>query len=117
LGKKTTISIPFSILENNFLMKAFLRGFFATDNCINSFMANKRSIYSRIELCNVSESLMKQIHQTLIHLGFRTSIWRTNKNHPKWNIAFYISKNGFSQMQKWHDKIGFITPKHERKYS
>jgi intein/homing endonuclease len=115
LGKKTNIEIPLEILNNISFVKAFLRGFFATDGSLNTFMANKTKIYPRVELCNVSQPLMKQIYKILLLLGFRVSIWETHRNHPKWNMALRISMNGFPQLKKWSSEIGFINPKHRRK--
>ncbi|HYD03173.1 MAG TPA: LAGLIDADG family homing endonuclease [Alphaproteobacteria bacterium] len=115
LGKKTNIKIPEIILRNDLFMKAFLRGFMATDGSINTFIANKRKIYPRLELTNVSQELMMQINVSLKNFGFRTSTWTTSFNYPKWNKSTRISLNGYEQIIKWDKEIGFINAKHSDK--
>jgi len=116
LGKKTNISIPEIILTNDFLLKAFIRGFMATDGSVNTFMANKRTVYPRIQLTNVSQELMKQIGLALKRFGFRVTIWTTDYSYYGWNKSHRISINGQDQLRKWHGEIGFINPKQEKKY-
>ncbi len=115
LGKKEKIEIPAIILKKDNLKKAFLRGFVDTDGSINTFLANKKSIYPRIEMCNISKKLMNQINKILKETGFRTSIWTINKNHPGWNEGLRLTINGFQMLNKWKEEIGFNNPKHIKK--
>jgi len=114
-GKKSNIIIPQQILEKEDLKKSFLKGFIDTDGGVNTFLANKNKIYPRIEMCNISKELMYQINSMLHEFGFRTSIWRINKNKPNWNEGLRITINGFEMVKKWVDEIGFSNPKHIKK--
>jgi len=116
LGRKDNIAIPEIILNTDSLLKAFLRGFMATDGSVNQFMANKKTTYPRIQLSNVSLELMKQIDVALRRFGFRVTVWTTSCNYPRWNKSNRISINGYNQLRKWHDEIGFINLKQEKKY-
>ena len=115
MGKKDNINIPSQILEEKNLRKAFLRGFVDTDGGINTFLANKRKVYPRIEMCNVSKNLMKSINTILREFGFRTSTWVTNSNKEKWNEVSRLSINGFGMLKKWKEEIGFSNPKNIKK--
>jgi hypothetical protein len=116
-GKKDKISIPEHILNDDSFLKAFIRGFMATDGSVNNFLANKKTTYPRIQLSNVSVKLMKQLYVILKKFGFRVTVWISSHNYPRWNKSNRISINGYNQLKKWHDEIGFINPKQERKYS
>jgi flagellar protein FlaI len=116
LGKKDNISIPEVILNDDLLLKSFIRGFMATDGSVNKFMANKKTTYPRIQLSNVSEKLMKQISKTLKRFGFRVTVWIADYSYYGWNKSYRISINGQNQLRKWHDEIGFINPKQEKTY-
>lgn len=116
LGKKDNISIPEIILNDDSLLKAFIRGFMATDGSVNTFMANKRTIYPRIQLSNVSEKLMKQIASALKRFDFQVTVWSFDYKDYGWNKSYRISLNGHIQLKKWHDEIGFINPKQEKRY-
>jgi len=115
-GKKDNIFIPESILNDDLLLKAFIRGFMATDGSVTTFIANKRRLYPRIQLTNVSELLMSQVTKALKKFGFKVTVWVCSYNYPQWNKSHRISINGQIQLKKWHDEIGFINPKQERKY-
>lgn len=115
LGKKNNIEIPKQIINNKNYQKAFLRGFISTDGSINTFLANKKDIYPRIEMCNVSKNLMNQINRILKNFGFKTSAWLINKNHPSWQEDIRLTVNGFKMLKKWNDLIGFNNPKQIRK--
>ncbi len=115
MGKKDKINIPSQILEKQSFRKDFLRGFIDTDGGINTFLANKRKVYPRIEMCNVSENLMKEINQILKDLGFRTSTWVTKSKKARWNDLSRLSINGFEMLKKWKDEIGFSNPKNIKK--
>ena len=98
-------------------MRAFIRGFFATDGSLNTFLANKKTIYPRIEMCNVSKKLIMQINDFLVQSGFRTSTWVINKNKKTWNEGLRLTITGFEMLKKWQDEIGFVNPKQIRKAS
>ncbi len=115
MGKKDKIQIPTQILKKDKLKKAFLRGFVDTDGGINTFLANKKTIYPRIELCNVSKKLMKQVNIILHEWDFRTSIWIVNRNKPNWNENLRMTINGFPMLKKWSKEIGFHNPKNIQK--
>ncbi|MGV8169704.1 MAG: LAGLIDADG family homing endonuclease [Candidatus Nanoarchaeia archaeon] len=115
LGSKETITIPKQILDNKQFTTAFLRGFFSTDGSINSFLANKKTIYPRLEMCNISIELMQQINHILKNRGFRTSIWRINKNKGNWKEGLRLAVTGYEMLDKWNKEIGFINPKQRRK--
>lgn len=115
LGKKSSIKIPIQILKKENLRKAFLRGFVSTDGSVNTFLANKRKVYPRIEMCNVSKELMNQINKILTELGFKTSMWTINKNKPGWREGLRLTVNGFGMLEKWNNEIGFNNPKQTKK--
>jgi DNA-binding transcriptional regulator WhiA len=115
LGNKKSIIIPKQIIEDDSLTKSFLRGFFSTDGSINTFLANKKSIYPRLEMCNVSIDLMHQIQEILKRKGFRTSMWKINRNKANWNEGLRLAMTGYEMLYKWNKEIGFINPKHSKK--
>ena len=115
LGKKDNITIPSIILQKQRLKKAFLRGFIDTDGSIDTFLANKKKVYPRIEMRNVSKKLMEQINNILKEMGFKTSIWTINKKNPRWNEGLRLTVNGFDMLRKWDRIIGFNNPKHIKK--
>ena len=114
MGKKFDIDIPNQFMKGPCLIKAFLRGFVDTDGSINTYLANKKKIYPRIEMTNISKKLMNHINHILKSMGFRTSIWTVNKN-PRWNEALRLMINGFEMLRKWDKEIGFNNPKHIKK--
>ena len=115
LGKKNNIEIPKQILNKDCYKKAFLKGFIGTDGSVNTFLANKKKVYPRVEMCNVSKNLMSQINGILKSFGFRTSTWLIHRNHPRWQEEIRLTVNGFKMLKKWNDLIGFNNPKQIRK--
>jgi len=114
-GKKSHIEIPSAILKRTDLMKAFIKGFVDTDGGINTFLANQKKVYPRIEMCNTSIELVNQINRSLLDLGFKTSIWTVNHNKPGWRTALRLTVNGFHMLKKWKKEIGFSNPKNIEK--
>ena len=115
LGKKSLIEVPESIRYCPRLFKAFLRGFVDTDGGINTFLANKKDVYPRIELSNVSYDLMLQVYVFLKELGFRVAFWNVDANVANWRAYSRMSINGFEMLAKWKKEIGFHNPKNIRK--
>ncbi len=114
LGKKIGVCIPNQILKEEKLVKSFLRGFVDTDGCITCFMANKKTVYPRIQMSNISIKLMNQIYLCLKKMGFRVSKWKIIYRE-EWNDAVIISINGYEMVRKWKKEIGFSNPKHLKK--
>jgi intein/homing endonuclease len=115
LGSKNSIQIPTCIRSDEQLMKAFLRGFVSTDGSVNTFVANKKTFYPRIEMGNVSKQLILQIQAFLVSNGYRTSIYRINKDSLTWNDGLRVTLNGFAMLKKWREEIGFPNPKQDHK--
>lgn len=115
LGKKHCIKIPKQILDNKKFENAFLRGFVSTDGSLNTFLANKKTVYPRIEMSNISIELMKQINRILIRKGFRTSFWIVKKKFANWNKVARLNLHSYKMVKKWDEEIGFNNPKQTEK--
>ena len=77
-------------------------------------MANKKTVYPRIQMSNISIKLMNQIYLCLKKMGFRVSKWKIIYRE-EWNDAVIISINGYEMVRKWKKEIGFSNPKHLKK--
>jgi len=45
-----------------------------------------------------------------------SAVWSFDYKDYGWNKSYRISLNGHTQLRKWHDEIGFINSKQEKKY-
>lgn len=114
LGKKTNISIPKPIKENEDLMKSFLKGLFDTDGSLTLWRTNNK-LYPRIYFSNVSKKLVEQVKEFLTKQGFKATYWQTKYKQKNWNDSHRISINGEKMLVKWLREIGFNNQKHLRK--
>ncbi len=78
VGKKTmTVSVPSSVMQGSPRIKAaFLRGLFATDDCVNLSRKNGGAcLYPRIQFATVSQELFAQVSVLLDELNIRHYSW------------------------------------------
>lgn len=115
IGKKgTELSIPH--VFNNKNMKHIIQGYFATDGCL-VITNNNGIIYPRIELSSISKPLLSQVMIYLKYIGMKGNLYISHKYPSKaWNTLYRIQFNGRTNLQIFIDKIGFINPKHTKKY-
>lgn len=115
LGKKTHIHIPQSIVDDQALAKAFLRGLFDTDGSI--YIENKRDKpYPRASITCVSRPLQEQIVAMLTKLGFRWSCYLHQRKEPTWNDVYTITVRGHEMVERWFFEISPQNPKHRKRF-
>jgi DNA-binding transcriptional regulator WhiA len=115
LGKKVNISIPQSLVKNNKLAIACVRGVFDTDGCI--YIENKKGKpYPRIEIATTSEILAKQMKEIVNRNGIKCSLWKETYNNKKWKPKFMISIKGYNNFKLWYEVFGSSHPKNKEKF-
>jgi hypothetical protein len=105
-GKKTTITIPDLIKQNQTLFKACLKGIADTDFSV-SFKKNKRGIYNepRLELFSRSKLLVEEIHAFLLSLHFTVNVeYTTRRGYIENRLRLF----GKTNLEKWIHEIGFL---------
>ncbi|MFH1376766.1 MAG: LAGLIDADG family homing endonuclease [Candidatus Woesearchaeota archaeon] len=116
LGKKENINIPHWIKKNEQYQKACLRGIFDTDGTL--YIEKKyNKPYPRIQISSISQNLIKDIHEILVNLDFKVSLWKENFRNKNWKTRHVIALRGYKQVQKWMDEIGTNNPKNLEKYN
>lgn len=119
IGKKgVRIFIPYKFYKEN-LLKYVIAGFMATDGSL-VLTKNPNKYYPRIEGNGISELLIKQIQEYFLKIGMNGSFYlakRKNFNlpykvHPQYRFQF----NGKNNLLLFNKKIGFVNPKHQKKF-
>lgn len=99
--KHNNQSIPFWILKNDDYLKAFIRGLIDTDGCI--YYISKTNKNLRISFTSYIPSLMRDVRNSLLKLGFHPSEVIRGKD---------ISISRKEDTQKFIKEIGFSNNKH-----
>ncbi|MCJ7805827.1 hypothetical protein MUP46_04280 [Patescibacteria group bacterium] len=97
--------IPLKIFS---LRKAYLAevlcGLFMTDGTVNKIKAT-------VEFCNISETMVKQIHYLLLATGIHSRVWKQENNsrgkHPLW----ILSINGIDKLKEYGKLVTLIGEK------
>ncbi|MFH1445726.1 MAG: LAGLIDADG family homing endonuclease [Nanoarchaeota archaeon] len=118
IGKKKNIKI-----SKHFPKKVWnhiISGFFATDGSL-VLTNNNGTLYPRIEIQNNSKIILEQIKKFLISKGMTVNVYRTIKinsfsEKKEKYVNYRLQSNGYNNLIKFRDVIGFINPKHEEKF-
>lgn len=106
--KVYTVKIPDEIMNNMEKLIYTLRGIFDTDGCIYT---DKRKIYKipyvRIALQLTNKPLIDQIALSLENLGITAGISKLKRGG-----AYNIQINGFKEVEKYINLIGFSNKRH-----
>lgn len=113
-GNKLNATIPSFLLDNECLMKHFLRGLFDTDGSIKfSKQTKKVNYYPRIRICLKESTFAKRIGVILNSLDFSFSKWLDLRSL---NPIIYYEISGLEMLNKWVKDIGFGNMVHGSKY-
>jgi intein/homing endonuclease len=122
--KSESVRVPKQIIDNTLLIKAFLRGYFDTDGCLDftsrrnclNYSAFKRNnnYYPRITINSVSQDLIRSdVSKMLEALEIKhTIIRRKSLTHDQQVITL----NGAAKVNKWFKLIGSANPTKVIKY-
>jgi intein/homing endonuclease len=112
VGSKTyTVRVPKWIREGKQEWKAaFLRGLYATDGCVTLAKINGSTVatYPRVTIRCVSKHLMNDVNYLLTELKITPNVSQSKHGHIR------LTLNGVSKVQKFHECINIIQPKHIR---
>jgi len=120
IGKKgTKIYIPEFFYKNN-LVNYVVAGFMATDGSL-VLTKNPNKYYPRVEGNGISSRLIKQISDYLNTLGMKGSFYKSKRknNHSKIipkHQPYRFQFNGMNNLLLFNEKIGFLNPKHQKKF-
>jgi intein/homing endonuclease len=109
---KNQVSIPNWIKENNEFLKACIRGLIDTDGCIHR-MSNQDPNLLRISFTNYNLTLLKDVREAFIKLGFSPSKIIRERDicvSKKIEISKYLKEIGFSNKKHQDRLIKFIAP-------
>ncbi len=119
-GKKgPSIMIPIIFYEKD-LIKYIIQGFFATDGSI-VLTRNPNKFYPRLELHAISKDLVRQVYDYLISLGFKGHFYKCKRKvrDLRWKVVqdqYRFQFNGIENLVLFNELIGFVNPKHEKKF-
>jgi len=113
IGKKGRhLKIP-HVFEGK-LMKHVVAGVFATDGSLVK-ADNNGTIYPRLEIESISKIFLEQITKFLIENNMKGNIY--NSVHRKEGFQIYrMEFPGKSNLMKFRKSVGFVNPKHEKKF-
>lgn len=105
--KINRLRIPKQILKSRGMLKCFLKGIFSTDGKIDLYHS-----YPRIGVDSATVNFTKDIDIVMKKLGFNSKIYIYNRK--KGNRLYSLRINGFEQVLKFYNEIGFIGEKEKR---
>lgn len=112
LGRKThTVEVPDYIFKSNLKIKrAFVRGLFDTDGCLNfmSINGNKEKNYPRIRFSFASKNLINTLKVLLEDIGFDSYSWNSGND-------YCLCLAGKKKLLKWEKEINPRNPKFLKK--
>lgn len=119
IGKKgQKICVPKIFYDKN-LVKYVVQGFMATDGSL-VLTKNPNKFYPRVESVVIHKDFLRQVYDYMIFVGLKgayylskskpNSRWKTSR--PKYRFQF----NGKDNLLLFEKLIGFINPKHKKKY-
>lgn len=118
VGKKgSNISIPDYFYECN-LTRFVVAGFMATDGSL-VLTKNPNKYYPRIEGNGISKKLIQQIKEYLSNADLKGSFYlakRKSRFYPNWQQQYRFQFNGKDNLMTFNEKIGFVNPKHQKKF-
>ncbi len=119
IGKKgKDLIIPEKFYKDN-LLKFIIQGFFATDGSL-VLTRNPNKLYPRLEAHVIHKKLIEQIYNFLSEEGLQGHVYKCKriKQELRWNVQdkYRFQFNGIDNLILFHEKIGFVNPKHEKKY-
>jgi len=120
VGKKgPDITIPSYFYDNN-LIGQIVAGFMATDGSL-VLTKNPNKYYPRIEGTSISKKLIKQIHDFLISIGMNGSFYLAKRRNIDLRFnrqqQYRFQFNGKNNLLIFNEKIGFVNPKYENKFT
>ncbi len=121
IGKKLDrLFIP-KIFYDMDLVSYVVAGFFATDGSL-VLTKNPTKYYPRLEIHVISKTLLKEVYDYLLSLGFKGAFYKCkrvnvspgayNELHQKYRIQF----NGKNNLLLFENKIGLVNPKYKEKF-
>ncbi|MBN1502892.1 LAGLIDADG family homing endonuclease [Candidatus Woesearchaeota archaeon] len=116
IGKKgAKLDIPSSFSRDE--CKYLIQGYFATDGCL-VLTNNNGILYPRIEFSGISKPLLKKVLVYLRSVGMKGKLY-VKREYPNssWNTIFRLQFNGKKNLECFRNQIGFINPKHNKKYN
>lgn len=115
VGIKKGIDIP-NIFPENFY-RYIISGYFSTDGSI-VLTNNNGTIYPRIEIFSKSPKILEQIKDFLLSKGLNGNVYKINRKsgYNNGSIIYRMQFNGYDNLIKFKEIIGFINPKHENKF-
>lgn len=119
IGKKgPNLIIPEIFYKDN-LLKQITQGFFATDGSL-VLTKNPNKFYPRIEARVIHGELINQLYDYLNTLGMVGNHYDCgSRNYSRWkNVQkqYRFQFNGKKNLLLFNEKIGFVNPKHVRKF-
>lgn len=120
VGKKgTLISIPKFFFKGKFIVN-LIQGLFATDGSL-VLTKNPNKFYPRLEIHLISNLLLSQIKKVLIKKGINTNLYKCKrkKRDKRWKRIqdqYRIQINGKKNLIMFENLIGFINPKHRKRF-
>ena len=115
VGKKENMKIP-DMFTDDFYTHV-ISGYFSTDGSL-VLANNNGSMYPRIEIQCKSVEILKQTKEFLIRNGMKGNVYKMLRKYPngKERIMYRLQFNGHENLISFRDIIGFINPKHEKKF-
>ncbi len=119
IGKKGPhLIIPEAFYKEN-LLKYIIQGFFATDGSL-VLTKNPNKFYPRIESVVIHKVFLKQIYDYLVSIGLKGAYYKSkSKPDPRWKTSqekYRIQFNGKKNLLFFDKLIGFVNPKHKKKF-
>ena len=118
-GTKTyTVKVPDYIFNSSLEIKrAFVRGLFDTDGCLNLMKINNRKEkdYPRILFSSASKDLRDSVKDLLSQMKFESYIWNYKNNYNKNEYRLCLS--GKEKLLRWERNIKPKNPKFLKKIS
>ena len=119
IGKKgQKLIIPEVFYKEN-LIKYIAQGFMATDGSL-VLTKNPNKFYPRVESVVIHKDFLKQIYDYLTSIGLRGAYYLAKSKHnPKWLFPqekYRFQFNGKDNLLLFGELVGFVNPKHKRKY-
>ncbi len=114
VGKKG-INLKISNKFDENFYRYIIQGYFATDGCL-VLTNNNGTLYPRIEFSSISKPLLKQVLEYLNKNGMKGALYISHKYENNHNTLYRIQFNGKKNLKTFIEKIGFVNPKHDRKF-
>ncbi len=117
IGKKgSNIVIP-EIFYQKGLVKEVIQGYFSTDGSI-VLTRNPDKLYPRLEIHGISAPLIKQSYDFFVKNGLYGHFYlcKRNKVDIRWQDKYRVQFNGIRNLLIYKILIGFVNPKHLRKF-